>query len=282
MAQAWYQYPRIDNFGTQDPQGAYWKPDSNVQVPGLFPITALDPGFVTSLLHTDFGQAVITIRLDKPYNSLAKYEFYEHLSRWNPSIKVGEHVDAGQLIGYNNPTGQVPLGFGFYSGPVYGSGPAWQELQNDLCKGCANKLNPVARLNAAAGGGETNNPNTFAANASNAVTKVTTFLQPGDTVGVVLGALDDLMVVNNPFAIPNPAKVSIFGFDSIVDPILYTEDVANNIATDMVAIIWRIMFLMLGIFILYKVIGNFINFGAIVNSASGAVRTAVQGAAILA
>jgi hypothetical protein len=251
----------------------------------LFPITALDPGIVTSLQHTDFGQAVITIRLDKPYNTLAKYEFYEHLSRWDPSIKIGEHVDAGQLIGYNNPTGQVPLGFGFYSGPVYGSGPAWQELQNDLKPGGANKLNPVARLNAAAGGGETNNQNTFAANANNTANTIKTFLSPGDSVGVVFGALDGLMEVHNPFnsgLAASPAKISIFGFDAIVDPILYVQDVADNVALDFTAIVWRFLFLILGIIILYKVTTNFIDVGALVGTASRAVGTAVEAGALIA
>jgi hypothetical protein len=146
----WYTYPRIDNFGMQDPAGPFWKPDSNVQVPGYYPITALLPGTVTSVQWTGFGQEVVTVKLDSPLNALATHTFYEHMS--SASVNVGQHLNAGDLLGHNNPGGQVPLGFGLYSGDVYGSGSAWSVLQNDLCPGCANLLNPVKLLDAAKSG----------------------------------------------------------------------------------------------------------------------------------
>lgn len=146
--QPWYTYPRIDNFGTQDPQaGTGWKPDSNIQIPGLYPITALLPMTVTSVQVTGFGQTVVTGKLDTPLNSLATHTFYEHMS--SSTVGVGQHVNSGDLIGYNNPSGQVPLGFGLYSGDVYGSGPAYNILQNDLQPGGAGLLNPVNLLNQA-------------------------------------------------------------------------------------------------------------------------------------
>lgn len=143
----WYTWPRIDNFGQKDPEGNYWKPDSNIQIPGNYPITALLPGVVTSVQRTTYGQSMVTIKLDSPLNSLATHTFYEHMS--SATVTPGQHVPAGALIGYNNPNGQVPLGFGLYSGDVYGSGPEWQTLQSDLAPGGAQKLNPVALLNAA-------------------------------------------------------------------------------------------------------------------------------------
>ena len=151
MAQApWYTFPRIDNFGLKDPAGDFWKPDSNVQIPGNYPITALLPGTVTSVRQTDFGQTVVTVKLDHALNDLATYTFYEHMS--SATVRTGDHLNAGDLLGYNNPGGAVPLGFGFYSGPVYGSGPAWTTLQQDLCPGCPGKLNPVKILDAAKAG----------------------------------------------------------------------------------------------------------------------------------
>lgn len=146
----WYTYPRIDNFGTIDPQGNYWKPDSNIQLPGYYPITALLPGTVTSVQTTQWGQTVVTVKLDAPINSEATHTFYEHMS--SAAVNVGQHVSAGDLIGNNNPPGTVPLGFGLYSGDVYGSGSAWQQLQSDLSPGGAGLLNPVALLNAAMSG----------------------------------------------------------------------------------------------------------------------------------
>lgn len=142
----WWVFPRIDNFGTIDPQGNFWKPDSNIQLPGNYPILALLPGTVTSVQkNTGFGgQTVVTIKLDSPLNSLATHSFYEHMS--SATVTQGQHVNFGDLIGYNNPSGAVPLGFGFYSGDVYGSGSAWQTLQNDLRPGGQGLLNPTKTL----------------------------------------------------------------------------------------------------------------------------------------
>lgn len=147
----WWTYPRIDNFGTIDPQGPFWKPDSNIQIPGHYPIIAISPGTVTDVRQTTYGgQTAVTVKLDMPLNSLATHEYYEHMS--SAAVAVGQRIGAGTLIGYNNPTGAVPLGFGFYSGDVYGSGPAWGVLQNDLRPGGAGLLNPVKFLDSAKGG----------------------------------------------------------------------------------------------------------------------------------
>lgn len=148
----WWDYSRIDNFGQIDPQGNYYKPDTNVQIPGDYPVQAILPGTVTSLQQTSWGQHVITIKLDNALNPLATHDFYEHLSAYVPGLAVGQHVVAGQIIGYNNPSGQVPLGFGLYSGDVYGSGSAWTVLQQDLAPGGAGLLNPVDLINQAKSG----------------------------------------------------------------------------------------------------------------------------------
>lgn len=150
MATPWWDYNRIDAFGTIDPQGPYWKPDSNIQVPGNYPVTALLPGTVTNVERTSWGQTVVTVKLDTPLNSLATHTFYEHLS--GATVSQGQRVNQGDLIGYNNPPGSVPLGFGLYPGDVYGYGPGWNQLQNDLKPGGAGLLNPTNLLNAARGG----------------------------------------------------------------------------------------------------------------------------------
>jgi hypothetical protein len=149
-SQPWWQFPRIDHFGSIDPAGNFYKPDSNIQIPGYYPIAALLPGTVTSVQNTGFGQTVVTVRLDNPLNDLATHTFYEHMS--SATVGVGSHLSAGDLLGYNNPPGQVPLGVGLYSGDIYGSGTAWDILQQDLAPGGAGLLNPVALLDAASQG----------------------------------------------------------------------------------------------------------------------------------
>lgn len=147
----WYTFSRIDNFGSIDPQGQYWKPDSNVLTPPGYPVTALLAGQVTSVQRTGWGQTVVTIKLAQPLNRLATHCFYEHMH--DSTVTKGQRVAAGTLIGHANYSGEgAALGFGLYSGDVYGSGPAWSVLQNDLRPGGAGLLNPVALLNAAAAG----------------------------------------------------------------------------------------------------------------------------------
>ncbi len=144
----WYEYPRIDNFGQRDPQGPYWKPDSNILTPPGYPVTALLAGQVTSVQRTGWGQTVVTIKLARPLNRLATHIFYEHMH--SSTVHVGQRVAAGDLIGHANLTGEgANLGFGLYSGDIYGSGPAWATLQDDLRPGGAGLLNPVPLLNAA-------------------------------------------------------------------------------------------------------------------------------------
>ena len=150
MAAPWWQFPRIDNLGAYpDPEGPYYKPDSNIQLPPGYPIAAISSGTVTSVQKTSWGQWVVTVRLDSPINKLATHQFYEHMSR--ATVSVGQHVNQGDLIGANNQSGP-PLGFGFYSGDIYGSGSAWQTLQNDLAAyGDNSLLSPVAFLDQMSG-----------------------------------------------------------------------------------------------------------------------------------
>jgi murein DD-endopeptidase MepM/ murein hydrolase activator NlpD len=150
--QYWWYYPRVDNVGYYpDPQGPFRKPDTNVQIPGNYPVAAILPGVVTSVQSTSWGgQEVVTIKLDSPLNNLATHTFYEHMG--SATVSQGQHVNQGDTIGYNNPDGMVPLGFGLYSGDVYGSGPAWDVLQQDIGPGGARLLDPVPLIESVAAG----------------------------------------------------------------------------------------------------------------------------------
>lgn len=147
----WYSYNRIDNFGTIDPQGSYYKPDSNILTPPGYPVTALLSGTVTNVQRTAWGQSVVTIRMDRPLNALATHYYYEHMHSAN--VYVGQRVKPGDLIGLANFSGEgAPLGFGLYSGDVYGSGSAWGQIQQDLAPGGKGLLNPTILLNQAKDG----------------------------------------------------------------------------------------------------------------------------------
>lgn len=151
MANQWWDFPEIYNFGQKDSEGNYWKPDANPQVPPLYPVANLLPGTVTNIRQTPWGQTVVTVRLDSPLNSLATHQFYEHLS--SASVSVGQHLNTGDVVGKSNPSGMVPLGYGLYSGDIYGSGTAWDTLQNDLAPGGPGLLNPTSIIEKAKAGG---------------------------------------------------------------------------------------------------------------------------------
>jgi hypothetical protein len=154
-SKAWYTFPRIDNYGGVEPFGGFAKPDSNIQLPAGYPVTALLSGTVSSIDPPgpnvpDWG-AVITIRLDVPVNAIATHTAYLHLASIAPGITTGVHVQAGQLIGYNGGalaagTQKVPLGFALYNGDHYGFGPTWSQYLG------SSALNPVPLLNNFASG----------------------------------------------------------------------------------------------------------------------------------
>lgn len=111
------------------------------------------PGTVTAL---DGGEvqwgAVVTIRLDTPLNSMATHTVYLHLAR--STVKVGQHVNTGDLIAYNGYASaagyqKVPLGFALYNGDHYGFGSAWGLMTKTNLNGL---LNPVPVLNSAKNG----------------------------------------------------------------------------------------------------------------------------------
>lgn len=145
--QPWYTYPRIDNFGFIDPEGNYYKPDTNVLTPYGYPITSISTGVVTDVRRTSYGQTMVTVRLFNPLNPKATHMFFEHMH--DATVSVGQVVQPGTLIGHANLQGEgANLGFGLYSGDVYGSGQAWNILQSDLCPGCPGMLNPAPLLDA--------------------------------------------------------------------------------------------------------------------------------------
>jgi Peptidase family M23 len=135
----WYTYDRIDNFGLKDPQGNWWKPDVNVLAPYGYPITELLGGTVVNVGNYPGAQNIVTVKLDTPLNSMAKYEIYQHLSKTN--VQVGQHVTGNTIIGYNNLSG-ADLGFSLASGDFWTSSTGWTDNQKDLAPGGAGFTNP--------------------------------------------------------------------------------------------------------------------------------------------
>jgi hypothetical protein len=271
----WWNFPRVDNYGSPDPYGGFPKPDSNILVPDNYPILNLLPGTITGI-GSPSGQTpawgqVITLKLDKPLNGLATHEAYLHLAGLAPGLKIGMHVDSGSLIGYNggnNAAGsqKVPLGFALTPVDYYGYGSQWVNTVGNP------QLNPVSLLDAAKTG------NLSSGTLSSVVTfntgtptfdpsKILGSIQqvnvgPNSDVLAILLLLDQVMTIYNPFppidpklaVIQDPSLVvNILGI-GIINPFQYWIDLMLNLFQDFAAIVMRAFIFFLGAFMIFKVI----------------------------
>jgi hypothetical protein len=276
MGKAWYQYPFDNPQGAIEPYGGGPKPDSNVQCPAGTPITVILPGTISGLNAPDGSMpawgAVVTIRLDTPVNTIATHTAYLHLAPLPSSLRVGQHVNAGTVIGYSGGPGaagaqKVPVGFALYNGDVYGFGASWsQYVGNPL-------LNPYGILTAASGG-HLNIPASSGGSGStltDTMTGAVTRVAPNADVTTLLYVLDQVLLLTNPFKISGVQQDSIAGV-SFTDPVAWAQQFGQNVIDDFSAGIIRLLFILLGLFILYKVASTFIDPSAV-------TQTAVSGAA---
>ncbi len=162
----WYSYPFDNPQGQIEPFGGGPKPDSNVQVPQGYPISALLPGVITCI--NSHGGAVppwgaaVTIKLDNPVNQLATHTAYLHLQPLPPTMFVGMRVQAGQVIGYSGGLKaqgeqKVPVGFALFSGDCYGYGSTWSQYLGSPQLNPYNLLQSAkaGNISSAVGGGQT-------------------------------------------------------------------------------------------------------------------------------
>src|SRR6266849_10423799 len=99
----WYSYP-LDAVGggygqIKDPLGNYWKPDTNIAIPAGIAITTWVSGVITDVSNKGFshGGLSVTMRLDHPPNSSARYASFNYLGA--AQVHTGQMVQSGQQIG---------------------------------------------------------------------------------------------------------------------------------------------------------------------------------------
>ena len=290
MAQAWYLYPRIDNYGQPDSFGGFPKPDSNIECPDGTPITAILPGVVSGINTPGGGVpawgAVVTVKLTTPINSIATHAAYLHLAPLPSNIRVGMRVDVGTLLGHSGGSQaagsqKVPVGFALYNGDSYGFGPSWGKYLGSP------QLNPVPTLDAikngllpqTGSGGSTSVGGAITAAAKNALNPAN--LAPTVEVTTFLWALDQALLLVNPFNTGTVQQDTIAGV-TFTDPIAWLGQFGQNLVDDMAAMMMRLIFLSLGVFVLYKVLSAWIDFGAITNSVVQGGMTIAKGVALAA
>ena len=104
-------------------------------------------------------------------------------------------------------------------------------------------------------------------------------LSPNADVTALLIALDEFMLLNNPFtenmaAIPEDTlNLGVTSF-TITDPFSWIEQFGTNLFYDTTAIALRSIFLILGTVLLIKVIGEFIDYGALAQATGAAIKFA--------
>lgn len=145
MTTPWYTYPRIDNIGQPDPFGGFPKPDSNIEVPLDTPMTAPASGVITDINDISAWGDAITVRFDTSPNSQATHFVFLHLNSIAPNISVGQHVNAGDILGYSGPNPQnAAPGFALYPGDAYGTDNTWAGY--DTVPNVTGAFNPVPYL----------------------------------------------------------------------------------------------------------------------------------------
>lgn len=153
----WYNYPTGETFGASGPGGST-EHGTDLETPLFTPMTAFSGGTITSIQDAAQGTSVgwgnaITWKLDNPINGVP-YGYTIHLASIDPSLQIGQHINAGDLLGYTggataqslaqnlattpnpiqgwgNTLDQYPYStgahteFGLSYGPQFGTGPGW-------------------------------------------------------------------------------------------------------------------------------------------------------------
>src|SRR5512146_321596 len=91
-------------------------------------------------------------------------------------------------------------------------------------------------------------------------------LAPSADMSDLLAAFDDTLALKNPFDVQEAKSVQTPVGD-FTDPVAWIEGFGMNLVEDMIALVWRVIFLIIGSFVLIKVLSNFIDFGAVIKSA---------------
>lgn len=206
---------------------------------------------------------------------------YQHITA---SVKVGNTLQCGSVIGIENG---LPV-------DQYSTGPhievrycpiGWSIGTDSWSEPWVNPASVFSGLaGQTAGSVAAGNPFSALANAvtgANGRTPIT--LAPNADVNAVLASLDQVLLLTNPFStnMSNIQKDTIAGL-SFTDPAAWLTQFGVNVVDDLTAGIVRLLFILVGLFIFWKVLSAFIDFGAITQTALQAGETVAKGAVLFA
>jgi|SRR5579872_240587 len=101
--------------------------------------------------------------------------------------------------------------------------------------------------------------------------KQTYSLASNASVATALKTFDDVMTVSNPFDVQ--AQTDSVGPVSFTDPVSWLVGFGDNLVSDMVALILRLVCIGLGLFLLFKVLNHFVDFSGAVQKTASTVQS---------
>lgn len=270
--------------------GVDWSPPAGTPITALLPGQVVGAGyfcknpanFCASSIETCGGSVisygVVTIRSKNPYQNIVPGSmidiYYQHILI-DPSIKIpvcngssNQFVNAGQVIGAVNPRFNIEVGINV-------SQDGWGTIWGLKSSSVGPHVDPIPylyNLIQSGGGAYSGTGGNFSSSSTNPFVATASFirnsvmLSPDASVIGFLAAIDDVLSLRNPFvmdsqqeaAIQDELNIPVIGTVSFSDPVKYIEDVTLNMARDLGAAIFRLMFITLGIFICFKVFGSFL------------------------
>jgi surface antigen len=111
------------------------------------------------------------------------------------------------------------------------------------------------------------------------------------TIAQALSSFDNALTMSNPFIVENSTDtfsigggdINVFGYDtgipmpeysaSITDPIKWIQGFGQNIINDLRALVLRIIFIALGVFVLYRVLDHYVNFTGMAQQAASTAQS---------
>lgn len=88
------------------------------------------------------------------------------------------------------------------------------------------------------------------------------------SVAQALTTFDNMLAVTNPFIFDTSGiQDNVFG-QTFTDPVLWLQQFGSNVVADLVALIFRGIFIALGVFLLYRVLDHYVNFSGNIQGAA--------------
>lgn len=218
------------------------------------------------------GQIVRLVHNNNAINDVVELQasdgsvwLYQHITA---RVSVGETLLCGDVIGTENG---LPITPGISTGPHievrYCKPGTWSANTDSWYEPWVNPYGVFSSLSYQIAG----NYNAGAASSFSVpgiVQKAQITLSPSADVATVFVTMDTLLQLTNPFdtSCENVDQLSIFGA-SFDNPFSWVATIAGNVIADWVALVLRAFLFFIGAFILLKVVSNFIDYGAVAQTA---------------